>query len=72
MMRKPREGRKDLLLTIKIVRINLGTALVICSCSTAVMNKPVFIRIRAEYKYFIGDPGRREITWKKDVTMRVL
>ena len=68
----PREGHKDLLITIKIVRVNLRTALVICSCSTAVVIKPVFVRIRSEYKYIIGDPERKEITWKKDVKMRVI
>jgi hypothetical protein len=68
----PREGHKDLLLTINIVRVNLRRALVICSCSTAAVIKPVFIRIRTEYKYFIGDPERKEITWKKDVKIRVM
>jgi hypothetical protein len=68
----PREGHKDLLLTIKIVTANLKKALVIRSRSTAVVIKPVFIRIRTEYKYFIGDPESRDITWKKDVKMRVM
>jgi hypothetical protein len=68
----PRERHKDLLLTIKLVRVNIRAALVICSCSTAVAIKPVFIRIRTEYKYFIGDPERKEITWKIDVKMSVM
>jgi hypothetical protein len=68
----PREGHKDLLLTIKIVRVDLRTTLVICPCSTVVAIKPVFIRIRVEYKYFIGDPERKDITWKKDVKMSVM
>jgi hypothetical protein len=67
-----REWYKDLLLTIKFVRVNLRTALVICSCSTAVVIKPVFIRIRTEYKYFIDDPEGRENTWNKDVKVRVM
>jgi hypothetical protein len=38
----------------------------------AVAIKPVFMPIRAEYKYFIGDSERKEITWKKDVKMSVM
>jgi hypothetical protein len=68
----PREGHKDLLLTIKLGRVNIRAALVIRSCSTAVATKPVFIRIRTEYKYFIGDLERKEIIWKKDVKMSVM
>jgi hypothetical protein len=68
----PREGHKDHLLTIKIVRVNFRTALVICSCSTAVAINSVFIHIRTENRYFIGHPERKEITWKKDVKMRVM